>query len=164
MGKSRLLLLHDILHEHTLQQNMLRTSPTLVWTPMLSNIDCRRGSRVSLRVPALSRDTFPSAIPVVRAYSSASAELGLTDSCVRSHAEKVAFLHCTIPPLVLLQVMGWLAQSLSVFAFTVFRNVMISITHFALGALFMQRVLHVCSSRRSQWDTGSFVLFLSRCT
>ena len=34
--------------------------------------------------------TIPSAIPVVQAYSSASAEHELTDRCVRDHAERVA--------------------------------------------------------------------------
>ena len=56
--------------------------------------------------------TIPSAISVVRACSSASAELRLTHYCVGDRAERVAFPHGTTPPLVLLQVMGGLAQSL----------------------------------------------------
>ena len=45
--------------------------------------------------------TIPPAIPVVRTYSSKSAELKLTDCCVRDHAEGVAFPPCATPPLVL---------------------------------------------------------------
>ena len=74
--------------------------------------------------------TILSAIPVVRAYNSASAEL--TVCCVRDHAVSVAFHHCTTPPLVLLHVVAWLAQSLSVYTFTNFVGVTISIRLFAL--------------------------------
>ena len=42
--------------------------------------------------------TIPSAIPVVRAYNSASAELRLTVCCVRDHAVSVVFPHCRTPP------------------------------------------------------------------
>ena len=51
--------------------------------------------------------TISSAIPVVKAYNSASAELRLTVCCVRDHAVSVAFLLCTTPPLVLLHVVAW---------------------------------------------------------
>ena len=80
--------------------------------------------------------TIPSAPPVVKAYNSASAELKLTVCCVRDHAVSVAFPHCTTPPLVLLHVVAWPAQSLSVHTFTNFGGVMISIRLFALGAPF----------------------------
>ena len=54
-----------------------------------------------------------------------SAELRLTVCCVLDPA----------PPLVLLQVDGWLAQSLSVYTFTNFGCLTISIKHFALRNL-----------------------------
>ena len=73
---------------------------------------------------------FTSATPVVEAYNSGSAELELTVCCVRDHAVSVAFPHCTTPPLV------WPAQSLSVYTFTNFGGVTISIKHFALGTPF----------------------------
>ena len=79
--------------------------------------------------------TILSATPVVRAYNSASAELNLIVCCVRDHAVSVAFHHCTTPPLVLLHVGACLAQSLSVYTFTNFEGVVISIRLFALGAL-----------------------------
>ena len=47
----------------------------------------------------------------------------------------VAFHHCTTPPLVLLHVVACPGQSLSVYTFTNFEGVMISINLFALGAL-----------------------------
>ena len=74
--------------------------------------------------------TIPSAIPVVTAYTSASAKLKLTVCCFRDHAVSVAFHHCTTPPLVCP------AQSLSVYTFTNFGGVTISIKHFALGTPF----------------------------
>ena len=80
--------------------------------------------------------TIPSATPVVRAYNSASAELKLTVCCVRDHAVSVAFPHCTTPPLVLLHVVACPAQALSVYTFTNFGVVVISIRLFALGAPF----------------------------
>ena len=80
--------------------------------------------------------TIPSAGPVVRAKNSASAELKLTVCCVRDHTVSVAFPHCTTPPLVLSHVGAWLAQSLSVYTFTNFGGVTISIRHFALGMPF----------------------------
>ena len=80
--------------------------------------------------------TIPSAIPVVRAYHSASAELRLTVCCVRDHAVTVAFLHCTTPSHVLLHVVSWPAQPLSVYTFTNFGGVTLSIRHFALGTPF----------------------------
>ena len=63
---------------------------------------------------------IPSATPVVKANNSASAELKLTVCCARDHAVSVSFLHCTTPPLVLLHVVAWPAQSLSVYTFTNF--------------------------------------------
>ena len=80
--------------------------------------------------------TIPSAIPVVEAYNSASAKLELTVCCVRDHAVSVALPHCTTPPLVLLHVVAWPAQSLSVCTFTNFGGVTISIRLFALGTPF----------------------------
>ena len=91
--------------------------------------------------------TIPSATPVVRAYNSAS-ELKLAVCCVRDHAVSVAFPHCTIPPLVLLHVVAWPAQSLSVYTFTNFGGVVISIRLFALGI--SQFAFN--SSRRSRLD------------
>ena len=67
------------------------------------------------------------AIPV-RAKNSASPELRLTVCSVRDHAVRVAFHHCTTPPLV--------PQSLSVCTFTNFGGVTISIRHFAFGTSF----------------------------
>ena len=94
--------------------------------------------RITLRPNSCKRRfvTIPSATPVVRAYNSASAELKLTVCCVLDHAVSVAFHHCTTPPLVLLHVVACLAQSLSVYTFTNFEGVMISIKLFALGAPF----------------------------
>ena len=80
--------------------------------------------------------TIPSATPVVKAYDSASAEQKLTVCCVRDHAVSVAFHHCATPPLVLLHVVAWPAQSLSVCTVTNFGGVMISIRLLALGAPF----------------------------
>ena len=80
--------------------------------------------------------TIPLATPVVKAYSSASAELKLTVCCVRDHAVSVAFLHCTTPPLVLLHVVACPAQSLSVYMFTNFGGVMISIRLFCTRSAF----------------------------
>ena len=80
--------------------------------------------------------TTQSAIPVVRAYNSASAELKLTVCCVRDHAVSFALHHCTTPPLVLLHVVAWPAQSLSVYTFTNFGGVTISMRLFALGTPF----------------------------
>ena len=80
--------------------------------------------------------TIPSATPVVRALYYASAELKLTVCCVRDHAVSVAFLHCTTPPLVLLHVVACPAQSLSVYTFTNFGGVMISIRLFAPRSAF----------------------------
>ena len=57
MGESRLLVLHDILHEHVLQHCMFRI-PTLVWMPVPSPTDCRHGSPESIHVPAFSREMF----------------------------------------------------------------------------------------------------------
>ena len=85
--------------------------------------------------------TIPSSLPVVRAYSSASAELKLTDWCVRDHADNVASPHCATPPLVLLQVVGCPAQSPSVYTFTDCGEVMISVRHIAPGAPFKYRVM-----------------------
>ena len=73
---------------------------------------------------------------VVRAYNSASAQLKLTVCCVLDHAVRDAFHHCTNSPLVLLHVVACPAQSLSVYTFTNFEGVMISIRLFAPGALF----------------------------
>ena len=88
--------------------------------------------------------TIPSATPVVRAYNSASAELKLTVCCVRDHAVSVAFPHCTTPPLVLLHVVAWPARSLSVYTFTNFGGVMLSIRLFASGAPFRSHnTLHI---------------------
>ena len=56
--------------------------------------------------------------------------------CVRDHAVSVAFHHCTTPPLVLLHVVACPAQSLSVYTFTNFEGVVITIRLFALGAPF----------------------------
>ena len=79
---------------------------------------------------------IPSAIPFVKAYNSASAELKLTACCVRDHAVSVAFPHCAIPPLVLLHVVAWPAQSLSVYTFTNFGGVTISIRVFCTSNAF----------------------------
>ena len=79
--------------------------------------------------------TIPLAIPVVRAYNSGSAELRLTVCCVRDCAVSVAFLHCTTPPLVLLHVVTWPAQSLCTLSRT--EEICLSrIERFALGTLF----------------------------
>ena len=83
--------------------------------------------------------TIPSAIPVVRAYNSASAELRLTVCCVRDYAVSV-----------LLHVVAWLAQSLSVYTFTNFGGVTISTRHFALGTPFR------CLAIRTLGRTGNF--------
>ena len=117
---------------------------------MPSQIDCRHGSRESLHVPSVSRDVSspsPSAIPVVKEYTSASAELKLTDCCVLDHAERVAPHHCVTPPFVLLLVWCCPAQSLSMYTFTNCGNVLISIKHFALGTF--KNIAVRCASRSS---------------
>ena len=74
--------------------------------------------------------TIPSAIPVVKAYNSASAGLKLTDCCVLDHAERDTHLHCVTPPLVLLHVWCCPAQSLSGYTLMNCGNVLISTKHF----------------------------------
>ena len=141
ISNSRLLLLHDILHECTSALHVTSV-PTLVSMPMPSQTDCRHGfTRVTAYPNSFKRCfvTIPSVIPADKACSSASAELKLTDCCVRDHAERDAFLHCTNPPLVLLQVMGCPVQSLPVYTFTDCGKGMISIKHVALGTPFQYR-------------------------
>ena len=127
-------------HSHVSQHHVFSFFPVLAWMPMLLQTDCRHDSRESLHVPILARDVFVtilSAIPVVRAFYSASAELRLTVSCVRDHAVSVAFPHCTTPPLVLFcTLLAWPAQSLCVYTFMNFGGVTISIRYFALGTHF----------------------------
>ena len=74
--------------------------------------------------------TIPSAIPVVKAYNSASAGLKLTDCCVLDHAERDKHLHRVTPPLVLLHVWCCPAQSLSGYTLMNCGNVLISTKHF----------------------------------
>ena len=142
-GKSRLLLLHDILHDCT-SALIVASVPTLVSMPMPSQADCRHGfTRVTAYPNSFKRCfvTIPSVIPADKACSSASAELKLTDCCVRDDAERVACPHCTTPPLVPLQVMGCPVQSLPVYTFTHCGREMISIKHVALGTPFKYRVM-----------------------
>ena len=61
--------------------------------------------------------------------------LKLTDCCVGDQAAKAALHHCTNRPVVLLRVVSWPAQSLSVYTLTECGNVTTSIKHFAHGKL-----------------------------
>ena len=146
--QSRLLLLHATWHEHVLQHHM----------PCFAN---SLFTRVTSCSSSFQRCfvIIPLAIPVVRAYNSASAELKLTDCCVLDHADRVALPNCVTPPLVFLHVWCCLAQSLSVYTFTDCGNG----TDFD-QALCARDTFQVscasCSSRRSQWCTESFVLLL----
>ena len=101
--------------------------------------------------------SIPSAIAVVKAYDSASAELELSVCCVRDHAVSVVFPHCSTPPLVLLHVVAWRDQSLSVYTFTNFGGVTISIK---LSALEPLKVSH----NTFQIHLVTLVLSPSRCT
>ena len=110
--------------------------------------------------------TTQSAIPVVRAYNSASAELKLTVCCVRDHAVSVALPHCTTPPLVLLHVVAWPAQSLSVYPFTNFGGVTISMRLFALGTPFKYltirfKFISSLSVRHVNFRAVSFTLYMT---
>ena len=140
MDKSRLLLLHDILHEHVHASSVT----TFVQVPVLAQVDCRHGSRVSLRIPILSRGVSS---PSLRQSQLSGhtvllrRKLKLTDCRVRDLAERVALSQCTAPPFLFLQVAGWPAQSLSVDTFTDCGNVMISIRHVAPETPFKFRVV-----------------------
>ena len=104
ISKSSLLLLHDTFARTCSATLHVASVLTHVWMPMPSNIDCRHGSLIVTSYPSSFKRclvTIHSAVPVVKAYSSASAELKLTDCCVRRHAERVSFLHRTTSPLVL---------------------------------------------------------------
>ena len=89
--------------------------PNLVWMPMPSRIGCRHGSRVSLRIPVLSRYALfyhhPFGNSSCQSARSASAELKLTDCCVLDQTERVVLSHCVNPPRVLWYVWRCLAQS-----------------------------------------------------
>ena len=120
-------LLHCVLHKHVFQHHVFHSSQSSLGCPCF----CRLTSTWFMRITSCPNScqrcfvTIPSAIPVVKAYNSASAELRLTVCCVRDYAVSV-FLH----------VVAWLAQSLSVYTFTNFGGVTISTRHFALGTAF----------------------------
>ena len=74
---------------------------------MPSQIDCRHGSRESLRIPGLSSDVSSPSLQkfqLSEQKNSASAELKLTYCCVLDQAERVVLPHCVTPPPVLLHV------------------------------------------------------------
>ena len=130
---------------------------------MPSPIDCRLGSRESLRDPILARDVSS---PYVRQFQ-LSGHTGL----LRQNASSLNVVFVTIqkglrfPPLrVLLQVMGCLAQSVSVYTFTDCGIVMIFDQPLCTGDTFQAScdALHV--HLVAHWDKGSFVLFPSRIT
>ena len=130
-------LLHYVLHIHVLQHHMFHSSKSSLGCPCFCRLIVNMVHENCKRCFV----TILSATPVVRATNSASAELKLTVCCVRDHAVSVAFRHCTTPPLVLLHVVACLAQSLSVYTFTNFEGVVISIRLFAPGAPFKNLTL-----------------------
>ena len=140
----------DILHDHGLQH-------TLVWMPIPSQIDCRHGSRESLRIPVLSRG--------VSSPSLRQSQLSRRTVLLRRNSSLLTVVFatmqrgCTTPPLVLSQVVGCPAQSLSEYTLTDCGHVLISIKHFALGTLFQVScdAIHVHLVAFSR--TGCFVLF-----
>ena len=133
------LLLHNILHIHVLQHHNVSFFQVLSWMPMLLQTDCRHGSRETPSLPSLSRGVSS---PSLRQFQSSGRIILLQQNSnllfadVLDHAVSVAFPHCTTPPLVLLHVVACPAQSLSVYTFTNFDGVMISIKLFPLGAPF----------------------------
>ena len=126
------------LHIHVLQHHVFHSSKSSLGCPCFCRLTVNMVHENFFMSQFLQKMfvTIPSATPVVRAYNSASAELKLTVCCVLDHVVSVAFPHCTTPPLVLLHVVACLAQSLSVYTFTNFEGVMISVRLFALGAPF----------------------------
>ena len=112
---------------------------------MPTHIHCRHGSRESLRISVLSRSvsfTISSAIPVVQAYKSASAEHELTDRCVRDHAERVALLQLHFSTACALASHGlpW-PVAVCVHVHGLWEYQMTSVKHFALGTPFKYRVM-----------------------
>ena len=171
MGKTPLLLLRNILHEHVLQPYMLRPSdPRLDAMP--THIHCRHGSRESLRISVLSRSvsfTIPSAIPVVQAYKSASAEHDLTDRCVRDHAERVALLQLHFSTACALASHGlpW-PVAVCVHVHGLWEHQMASVKHFALGTPFKYRVMRCMlisslSVGQRIMRAVSFTLYMMSC-
>ena len=137
--KIRQFLLHYVLHIHALQHHMFHSSKSSLGCPCFCRLTVNMVHEnffMSQFLQKMCFVTIPSATPVVKAYNSASAELKLTVCCVCDHAVSVAFPHCTTPPLVPLHVVAWPAQSSSVYTFTNFGGVMISIRLFAFGAPF----------------------------
>ena len=131
------LLLHNILHIHVFQHHMFHSSKSSLGCPCFCRLTIdmvHENYFMTQFLPKMFRHhSFGNSS---RQGVSASAELKLTVCCVLDHAVSVAFPHCTTPPLVLLHVVACLAQSLSVYTFTNFEGVMISIKLFALGAPF----------------------------
>ena len=142
----------DILHDHGLQH-------TLVWMPIPSQIDRRHGS---LRIPVLSRGV--SSPSLRQCQVSGRTVLLRRNSSLLTVVFATMQRGCTTPPLVLSQVVGCPAQSLSANTLTDCRHVLISIKHFALGTLFQVScdAIHVHLVAFSR--TGCFVLCPSRCT
>ena len=100
MGECRVLLVRDVLREHAPHHDVCHTPQPLLCRLTVDVV--REDHLVSKLARERHFDAMPSATPVVRTCSSASAELNLTDCCVLDHAESVAFPHCTIPSLLLL--------------------------------------------------------------
>ena len=106
---------------------------------MPSQTDCRRASRKSLRIPFVSRSVLSPSLRQVQ-LSGRTVLIWWDSSSLTvvfvTMPKGLRFTTAQPHSLCSLQVMGCLAQSLSVFTWTDFGNVKISIKYFELGTLF----------------------------
>ena len=144
IGKCRLLLLYDVLHEHVLQHYMFHRSQTSFGCPCLRRLavdmvhECHFVSLFFQEMFCLLPFGNSSCQGVLICFGRTQAHC-----CFLDQAERVVLPRCVTSPLVLLHVWCRPAQSLSVYTFTNGMNLLISIKHFAIG-------ISRCASRSSR--------------
>ena len=153
------LFLYNILHIHVLQHHMFHSSKSSLGCPCFCRLTVGPNSCKICFV------TIASATPVVRTFYSASAELKLTACCVRDHC-----CECCITPLHNSVTCALARGSLScpiavcmhvheLWRCNDFDQALCTRSAFQIFLQYASR-----SSRGSQLDTWSFLLFPSRCT